>query len=442
MNQQTVQTLRGFYNAYGSLLIIIVAAILFFYTLSWCLDTYPPKDDVINFYNQAEMIKSGMVPYRDFVFEFPPFALAFFLIPSMFTSDLVVYAQIFGVMVTVVSLVCLYYMLRICDRIGINKILVSVVFVLLMLMYYTEMVKKFDVIPMATSVMSVYYFMRGNRYSAYGLAAVGALTKIYPVLLIVLFIILDLHDRRDSRRVRISQGIVACVVAALVAVVPLLVAGATMGDIMSFLTFHTDRGFQVESVMGVIIQALGLAGATEFTLESVYGTYDVISPVSDMFLPYWNYLVAAVVILVLAAIWIRSSDHGVSGTSDRDLLVYIMVLLLAFILTNKVFSTQYMLWLFPFLSLLAVPAGGFRASGILMSAYVLVMELFAAIMMMDYNQGTVTFVVENLCRDLMLMVLFVSLLLYILGHGFIFRHMYGREEPRSIDDKDDGTGAE
>ena len=62
------------------LAILGISAAVFLLALWYTVNTYPPKDDILNFYNQAEMIKDGMMPYRDFVFEFPPFSLLFFLI--------------------------------------------------------------------------------------------------------------------------------------------------------------------------------------------------------------------------------------------------------------------------------------------------------------------------------------------------------------------------
>ncbi len=428
MRWVTYEAAKAFYRRHGSAILLILSAVVFFVALYYVLDTYPPKDDVINFHNQAEMIKSGMVPYKDFVFEFPPFALLFFLIPSMFTSELDTYAQIFGIMVTLISIICLYYVLKISERMGVNKALVTFIFVALMLLYYKELVVKFDTIPMALTIMSIYYFQRGNRHIAYGLAMVGALVKIYPIFLIVVFLILDLVDRRDSRRVRILRGLFSCMLVGLISIAPLLVAGASFGDIMSFLTFHTERGFQVESVAGVVIQALGLLGLTTFSLENIYGTYDVISPVSDAILPYWNVLVAIVILLVLFVIARHAIREGSAGSSDRNVVIYATVVFLAFILTNKVFSTQYMLWLFPLFALIASVPG--RRQNWLMIAYLLIIELLAAIMMMDYLPGTGLFVEENLIRDAMMIALMVSLLLYIAGKGRIFAHHYRKDKSR------------
>ena len=384
MRWVTYEAAKAFYRRHGSAILLILSAVVFFVALYYVLDTYPPKDDVINFHNQAEMIKSGMVPYKDFVFEFPPFALLFFLIPSMFTSELDTYAQIFGIMVTLISIICLYYVLKISERMGVNKAVVTFIFVALMLLYYKELVVKFDTIPMALTIMSIYYFQRGNRHIAYGLAMVGALVKIYPIFLIVVFLILDLVDRRDSRRVRVLRGLFSCMLVGLISIAPLLVAGASFGDIMSF------------------------------------------SPVSDAILPYWNILVAIVILLVLLAIARHAIREGSAGSSDRNVVVYATVVFLAFILTNKVFSTQYMLWLFPLFALIASVPG--RRQNWLMIAYLLIIELLAAIMMMDYLPGTGLFVEENLIRDAMMIALMVSLLLYIAGKGRIFAHHYRKDK--------------
>ena len=108
---------KAFYREHGSAILLAVAAVVFFVSLYYVLDTYPPKDDVLNFYKQAEMIKDGMMPYRDFVFEFPPFSLLFFLIPSMFTSDLSVYYPLFGLEMIVSLIIAEYFIIKICRKI-------------------------------------------------------------------------------------------------------------------------------------------------------------------------------------------------------------------------------------------------------------------------------------------------------------------------------------
>ena len=103
-------------------------------------------------------------------------------------------------------------------------------------------------------------------------------------------------------------------------------------------------------------------------------------------------------------------------------MVYASVVFLMFILTNKVFSTQYMLWLFPLFAVLASFPG--RRQEWSLITFILVMEMLAVTMLMSYHPVTVDFVIENLGRDLMMVALTVVLLLYICGKHRLFTRRY------------------
>ena len=79
----------------------------------------------------------------------------------------------------------------------------------------------------------------------------------------------------------------------------------------------------------------------------------------------------------------------------------------------------------PLLAIL-VSAPGRRQNWFLV-VYVLVMELFAAVMMMDYLPGTSLFVGENLCRDVMLIALMAVMMLYLCGRDVLFTR-YDRKD--------------
>ena len=64
------KALGDFVRANLTLLIMVVATVILFVTLEYCIGYSPPRDDVINFYNHAEAMKDGLLPYKDFEFEF------------------------------------------------------------------------------------------------------------------------------------------------------------------------------------------------------------------------------------------------------------------------------------------------------------------------------------------------------------------------------------
>lgn len=415
-----LHVLKEHYASHGYATIMCLAALVFFVELFFVLIAVEPFGDVINFYNQAELVKEGMIPYSDFVFEFPPFAMLFFLIPSAFTSDQNTYAYIFGIMMVLMALVCLYYLMRIADRIGVDKALVAGVFVALILIYEADIVRKFDAIPMALTVMAIYYHMERRTALAYGISVFGAFVKIYPIIITLLFLILDLADRRDSRPVRISKGLVSCVFVAALAFVPFIMMGASTSDVLSFLTFQGERGFQVESLVGVVIQGLGILGLATYSLVPMYNTWDVVGPIADALSAYWNLVVVVVLLLLVAVIAVRAFRNGSEGTSPRDLTLYALLLVAAFVILNKVFSTQYMLWLFPLLALLPVTAN----SGVdrRMLVAVILTDVLSMVIFALYNPGEAEFVVANLARDMLMIAIIVLVAVYVLtGRGYIGR---------------------
>lgn len=426
--------LKTMYSEHSYLTIMLIAASLFFIELFFVL-LVEPFGDVINFYNQAEMVKDGMLPYADFVFEFPPFAMLFFLIPSIFTSDQNTYAYLFGIMMVLMALVCLYCLMKIADKIGINKALVAGVFVALILIYEGDIVRKFDAIPMVLTTMSVFYYMDRRTPLAYAISVFAAFVKIYPIILTALFFVLDLADRRDSRPRRIMCNLASCIAVALLAIVPLLAMGISFSETMSFLTFQGERGFQVESLVGVIIQGLGILGLVEYSIVPMYNTWDVVGPLADALSAHWNLLVMAILIILLLLVAIRAFRVGGNGTSPRDLTLYALLLIGSFVILNKVFSTQYMLWLFPLLALLPVS----RLPNVdrrLLYAVILV-DLLSMVMFALYNPGNVEFVAVNLLRDVIVIALLISVLIYVLGRGGKLSQLY---EGESENGSPDGTG--
>ena len=419
-----LQVLRGYYASHEYVTIIGLAALLFSVELFFILVVVEPFGDVINFYNQAELVKSGMVPYSDFVFEFPPFAMLFFLIPSVFTSDQNTYAYIFGIMMVLMALVCLYYLMKIADRIGISKVLVAGVFIALILIYEADIVRKFDAIPMTLTVMAIYYHIERRTALAYGLSVFGAFVKIYPIILSLLFLVLDLADRRDGRPSRILKGLASCLFVAVLAFAPFLIVGVPIHDVLSFFSFQGDRGFQVESLVGVVIQGLGLLGITSYSLVPMYNTWDVVGPIADALSTHWNLIVVVVLLVLVASIAVRAFRHGSRGTTPRDLTLYALLLVATFVILNKVFSTQYMLWLFPLLALLPVTFGPNLDRKML--AAVLSTDILSMVIFALYNPGEIEFVIVNLARDAVILSIVVLVVIYVLTGGGYIERLSGR----------------
>lgn len=406
------------------LVILLLTSIVFIMAWAVCVFKFPPTDDVVNFYNNAELIKDGLVPYRDFVFEFPPLSLPFFLIPSLFTSDLLVYSWLFGLEVVIAAIATQFFLMRICEKVGINRGAVALIFGLLVIMYFPESLKKFDMMVMMSTALAFYLYVSGRRTWAYAMFAVGAFIKMYPALFIPVLMIFDLSEKGLRGIPDILKGLLSVVVVVFVSIVPFLLMSLSLGEIFSFMEFHSERGFQVESFVAIVIQGMSLIGMTTFELVGSHWTYDVVNPICDMLQPYWMSISVILILLVFICTFlgIRKKVSYLDGASRFRLFVAsVGLILIVFLLMNKVFSTQYMIWLFPITSILSVIPGN-RLS-VPMSVVGISAQFFSIFIVLN-DSGTDPFIIANILRDISLILMAAILLLYV----FLDRGQLGNRE--------------
>ncbi len=387
------------------LAVATAVAVLFIATAIVLLDS-GPRNDVVNFYRHAMSIKDGVLPYSGFDFEFPPMSLLFFIIPGLFTSDLVTYSRIFAFQSAVFMSIAAYCIMRMAPGGDTRaRYLAGAVFTLLVLLYLTESVKKFDSIVMSLTIISLFFFSRGRWGLAYGIMAMAALTKLYPACFLILMAMyngLSSHGGAEA----LKKGILACIAMILVAFVPLWIAGVGFSDSLSFISFHAGRGFQVESTMATLIMILGKLGLTDVRIVPANDTNDVVGPIADALSPDWMIVCLALVGIALIFCVTRMPREGVRWSASK-LAMAMMLVCIVFMLSNKVFSTQYMMWLFPFIAMLCYEPGipGDRLRKLLWLA--IIMQLLCIVFLRS-EIGSWIYIVACASRDLILVVLAVE----------------------------------
>ncbi len=396
-----------------------VASIAFIAMLIYlivCIYSRSPDNDVVNFFYHAENIKMGIIPYRDYVFEFPPLSLIFFVIPDLFTSDLGCYVGLYGLQVVLFTIVSLIIIMRVSEKANCNRILAAFLFMVLVLIYFDEMIKKFDMICMTFTLISVYLFSERRYEWAYVLLAVATLVKIYPAILLPVFLSINIMEKNSGGLRMAAKGFLCVVLTAIVVFIAFAMFSVSPGEILSFMSFHSDRGFQVESTVGVFIQLLGSLGLTSVTLIPKYGTFDVINPICDALAPYWTYITAALILLSLYLVVCSvDKNHEMRGYDDYSTFVILSTgfITMVFMLTNKVFSTQYIVWIYPLLVIMALHQKSGNVE--LFSALLVMMVIFSRIFLIDTPGGDL-FLVFVVLRDIVLLIIFGLLVKMIYGY--------------------------
>lgn len=183
----------------------------------------------------------------------------------------------------------------------------------------------------------------GRPRLASALLTIGAWMKVWPAALVAAAVI--------AVRRRLAIVGAAAAVSALTLAVVLLAGGTTFA--FGFVGGQTGRGLQVEAPVStgyVWLALLGAPGSTIFYNADII-TFEVTGPGVDA--------VAAVMTPVLALVVVAVAATGAlkawRGASFATLFPSLgLALVLAFIVTNKVGSPQYMTWLVPPLVLAVV----------------------------------------------------------------------------------------
>ena len=123
----------------------------------------------------------------------------------------------------------------------------------------------------------------------------------------------------------------------------------------SFLTYQELRGIEIESVTGGIALLAGAFGGPPAVVNFGFGSFQVTSPLlASLEAPQFIFEAAIVVGLLVAGAYSFVRDVREEGSVQRATLVqYSVATLLVVILTNKVLSPQYLVWLLPFVPLMS-----------------------------------------------------------------------------------------
>lgn len=315
------------------------------------LNVIPLGPDTKVFLEYAELIHAGQVPYRDFVVEFPPCSLIVFFVPSIVSTDALVYSIVFAGFVLFCIIAIEAVLISSLDIAYKTKRLLCGVYVILSLIYFCEYLQKFDVFPVTLVALSVLLFARKQYCWSYVLVTIAALMKMYPAMILGIYLIIHALAHDETGQVwKILKGISISLVVLLLSILPFLLCGTTLGELFAWISFHSDRGFQVESTVGIIIQFLSDIGIGSYSLVDNHSTFDVSSSIADSLLPIWTYVTCAGLFMVLVLIVVHIRKNGLREdvqTALYNLSVYGVGIILTFILLNKVFSTQYIVWILP-----------------------------------------------------------------------------------------------
>lgn len=268
-----------------------------------------------------EVLRSGTFPLDDITWQYPPAAALAILSPALL--PFLGYAPAFFVLAFVADAVVTGMLLYAGRRPG-KRLTGAWVWIAGLALLGPTSYARYDVMVTAVAVAALLAGARRPRVTG-ALAALGALLKVWPALL--------LAGTARGRTTRTSWS--AFLVTALAL---LLLFAVSMPGSLAFLTFQRDRGTEVES-LGALVFHVARHFGWEGEVLLNYGSVEFLGP----YVPLVSTL--AMVLTALAFGWLlvwrlRARLFTASTACDT---AFVAVLL--FTTTSRVISPQYMLWL-------------------------------------------------------------------------------------------------
>jgi hypothetical protein len=311
----------------------------------WRLVGWSTSGETVYYLQWANRVLDGEAIYSSVPFEYPPYALAWFLGPAIAAADLSSFRVLFGLLIwgldAAVKGALIWH--GVLTRGRPIDLLPVLLYTLATLALSHIFLQRFDVIPAALSFAGLLAILRWPGVAGAALAvAVG--TKAYPVLCVPVMAAFAWRRGR-SQAARFLGGMA-------VGLAPLAALSLWM-PWWTFLSFHTSRGLQAESLWASLVWLGHFAGVPAHW-GMVRRWMEVTGPVAAWLATpariVWAGATLGSVVLAAWAAW-SGPWAGKSAQSDlawrSSLAVLVLLPLTTFVAFNPVFSPQFHLWLAP-----------------------------------------------------------------------------------------------
>lgn len=314
------------------------------------------QGDVGLYRDDARAIVDGRTPYSEVPLEYPPLALVPMVAPYLLglpfgevTPDR--YRWLFAGWEAALALALGLVLVQIARRGGIPAPrrdpgwAVVLRYPILVAGAALAITWRFDVFAAFLLALALWATL-ANRPTAAGIAlGLGALVKLFPIAAAPALAVAWLAPRDDRRLVRFGLATVLTVV---IGMLPFLAMAGP--DALAFLGYQAQRGLEVESVGAGVVLLDGLVRGRPVETASPFKAVEVFGPLART----WLSLLPAMTLAAFGALAVAARrrvrfDLEAIGRVEPDTLTSLAgATVMVLLLTSKVFSIQYMVWLVPF----------------------------------------------------------------------------------------------
>jgi glycosyl transferase family 87 len=314
--------------------------------LTWAVDPLAYREN-------GQSLLSGLVPYRDYSFEYPPLSLLPMALPQLLVggdASLSTYRWVFLLQNAVISCGIGAALAWLAHRQwapgGSSRVLT--VYALSIVAIAPLVAWRFDILVGLFVVLALLATVKEQPTLAGMALGLGALAKLYPAFLLPVFLVRYVARGEVLAAVRMLTGFLLPV--ALV-MLPLIVVSGRAA--FYFIDWQQVRGVEIESVVSGLVLLAHLVFGADAAATHAFNSWQISSPLADVLASPLLILTLVSLALILAAAFraFRAEHRGAPLRRGDLLSASLVAVLLVVILTNKVFSPQYLVWLLPLAAL-------------------------------------------------------------------------------------------
>ena len=298
--------------------------------------------DVGGYQERATSIRAGAVPYRDFAFEYPPAALPPMLLPAYMSWS---YATSFAVLMGVCGAGCIAAAasaLRAVDA-GVERTWAALLAVgLAPLVLGSLFDTRFDLWPTLLAVGALAALVRDRAVLSGALLGLGFAAKLWPAVLLPIAVV---HLWRRRGRASALAHLAAFVAVSAACFLPF--AFLAPHGLRAMFADQLNRPLQVESLGAAVLMAAQHLGMRPLTTIDSHGAQALSGRGAGLAAD----LSTLFEVLTVVAVWILFARRRHAG--GETVLLAAAATVAALVAFDKVLSPQYLIWIVPFIPLVA-----------------------------------------------------------------------------------------
>ena len=207
---------------------------------------------------KAETIFSGVFP----VTEYPPLILVFIAIPRVFGSTPWGYETAYVAQMFVFMVVGLLLTSRLAERLEYDRRKAMLAYAVLTLLMLEFVLDRFDMIVMVFTLASFLMLVERRYAWAFSLLAMGTLLKVYPAILLPIYIVYLMNGGRAREA---AEGFVAFVLTGVAVMAVCLMLEPN--SITNFLGYNGYRPLQIESLAASVVYVVSVLGFADVWIQ-------------------------------------------------------------------------------------------------------------------------------------------------------------------------------